>query len=388
MGHKEHWDSLREVIARSNRFLLTTHVFPEGDAIGSEVALGLYLRTLGKEVVVLNDSPPLDRYHFLTRHFPVLCWQDPGAWPDPGWVEVAICLDVSSWDYLGPIGRWLRAAGPMVVSIDHHQAQVPFGDLDIVVEEAAATGEILYRYLSAVGAEITPALAEALYSSILFDTWGFRLPNTSNESIALAAGLLKHGVNHRQVCVDLFETDTLPKLDLLRLALGSLQSDCEGRLAWLTVPEDLFRATGARFVDADGILDHLLGLRQVEICVMFRQQGSRGVKVSFRSKGRHNVGSLAATLGGGGRGTASGVLLPMDLSEAIDCVLPRLYNMLGHEAGLLQSGPEILVGAGTDWGSGPARDHPGAFSIALGGISHQDPVFGREEVLPPDLALG
>jgi bifunctional oligoribonuclease and PAP phosphatase NrnA len=324
----EGWNALSRVISRAHRFLLTSHVFPEGDAIGSEVALALHLRRLGKEVVICNDDPPLERYRFLTRHYPVLTVEQ--GWPEPGWIDVAICVDVSSWDYLGSVARRIRSARPVVVSLDHHHTRFPFGDLDLIVEDAAATGEILYRYLAAIEAEITPGMAEALYAAILFDTWGFRLPNTGNETMRLASEILTRGVDHRAVCAQLFETDSLPKLDLLRLALGTLRSDCAGRLAWLVIPDDLFLATGAEFADGDGILDTLLSLRDVEVCVMFREQGSRGVKATFRSKGRHDVGQLAEDLGGGGRGTASGVLLSMNMSEAVDCVLPRLHTLLGE----------------------------------------------------------
>ena len=328
MSGTDSWDALYTLIAQSERFLLTSHVFPEGDAIGSEVALALHLESLGKDVCVLNDSPALHRYKFLTDLYPVRSWSDRGALPDPGWVQAAICLDVSSWEYLGGVGRFLRAARPRIVSIDHHRQGVPFGELDLVIENASATGEILYRYFRAVGATITAEMAEALYTSILFDTWGLRLPNTNNETISLAAELVSQGVDHRRVCSNLFEGESFARFDLLRLALESLRSECGGKLAWLAVPEDLFRATGTCFPDGDGILDHLLGLREVEICAMFREQEGRGVKVTFRSKGAHDVGRLAQHLGGGGRNTAAGVLLPMSIHEAVSCVLPYLQRLV------------------------------------------------------------
>jgi bifunctional oligoribonuclease and PAP phosphatase NrnA len=336
----EGWQALRRVIAGADRFLLTSHVFPEGDAIGSEVALAQHLRLLGKEVVICNDGPPTERYRFLTRHCPVHLTED--AWPEPGWIDAAICVDVSSWDYLGAAAGRIRAARPVVVSIDHHRAPAPFGDLDLIVEDAAATGEILYRYLTATEAQITPGMAEALYAAILFDTWGFRQPNTDNETLRLATEILARGVDHRAVCTHLFEADSFPKLDLLRLALGTLRSECGGRLAWLVIPEDLFLATGAEFADGDGILDNLLSLREVEICVMFRQQGNRGVKATFRSKGSHDVGSLARELGGGGRATASGVLLSMSISDAVDRVLPRVHALVGGARWRLAD-PELIL---------------------------------------------
>ena len=328
MNHTDSWEALHDLIRRSDRFLLTSHVFPEGDAIGSEVALALHLESLGKEVLVLNDSPALGRYDFLSRLYPITSWKDTWAWPDPGWVQTAICLDVSNWDYLGGVGRWLRTVRPTIVSIDHHRQRFPFGDLDLVVEDAAATGEILFRYFRKVGASITKEMAEALYTSILFDTWGLRLPNATNETVRLCSELLTYGVDHRRVCSNLFEGDSFAKFDLLRLALETLRSECGGKLAWLAVPEDLFRATGTRFCDGDGILDHLLGLDRVEICAMFRQQEDRGVKVTFRSKGLQDVGLLAQGLGGGGRTTAAGVLLTMSIHEAMSRVLPLLHRLV------------------------------------------------------------
>jgi phosphoesterase RecJ-like protein len=128
MKGDQRWQSLRRVIADADRFLLTTHVFPEGDAIGSEVALALHLRSLGKQVLVLNESAPLERYRFLTRHHPVLAWSEELDWPELGWPQVAFCLDVSSWDYLGAIGRWIRRSRPYVVSIDHHARGDHAGD--------------------------------------------------------------------------------------------------------------------------------------------------------------------------------------------------------------------------------------------------------------------
>lgn len=345
MRGKEAWQALRRLIDRHDRFLLTSHVFPEADAIGSEVAIALHLRSLGKEALILNDGPILERYRFLTRLFPVHSWKDPGSWPDPGWAEVAICLDVSSWDYLGPVGRWLRSIRPKVVSMDHHHIEEPFGDLDLNLEEASSTGEVLYRYFRAVGAPISTPMAEALYASILFDTWSFRLPNAANGSVKLAAELLHYGVDHREISRKLFETDTLTKLNLLRRALGTLHSECGGKLAWLTISDDLFRATGACFADADGVLDHLLPLSDVEVCVMFRQQGSRGVKVTFRSKGAHDVGRLAASFGGGGRTTAAGALIPESIHGAMELVLPRIYGILGRDAGDAET-QEVVVSLG------------------------------------------
>jgi phosphoesterase RecJ-like protein len=329
MAFRAQWDRMREIIQVSDSFLLTSHLFPEADSIGSEVALALHLRQLGKEVTVVNETPALDRYAFLTRLHPVGSFEELGPDPDPDRFDVAFLLDVCTWDYMGAVGDWIRRTGTSVVAIDHHQCADRFGVLDVIMEEAASAGEVLYHYFRATGARITPPMAEALYASILFDTHGFRLSNTRNETLRVATELLDLGADHRRVSAQLFERESWARIHLLRLALGTLQRECDGRLVWLTISEDLFRLADAEFVDGDGILDFLLGLHGVEVCAMFRQLGDQGIKATFRSKGRQDVGALAEELGGGGRATASGVLLPTSMHEAIRRVLPRVYAVLG-----------------------------------------------------------
>lgn len=339
MGFQGHWNRLREIIEVSENCLLTSHLFPEADSIGSEVALALHLRGLGKQVTIVNDSPPLDRYLFLTRHHPIATLDDLGPHPDSDRFDVAFCLDVSTWDYTGAVGDWIRRAGTSVVAIDHHRTAHRFGVLDVVMEDAASAGEVLYHYFRATGARVTPAMAEALYASILFDTHGFRLSNTRNETLRVATELLDLGADHRRISAELFERESWARIHLLRLALGTLQRECDGRLAWLTISEDLFHLADADFVDGDGILDFLLGLHGVEVCAMFRQLGDQGIKATFRSKGKQDVGTLAQELGGGGRATASGVLLPMSMHEAIRAVLPRAYALLGARDPIVMATP-------------------------------------------------
>lgn len=334
------WEGLRALLGRARRILLTSHVYPEADSIGSEVALALHLQQLGKKVVVANETAALERYQFLTRLYPVMGLDALGP-PSPNQFDLVVFLDVSSWDYTGRMGEWVQASGIDVASIDHHHPNGPFGILDISHEEAASAGEVLYHYFRWSDALITPAMAEALYASLLFDTGGFRLGNTRNDTLRVANELLDLGANHPEVCRNIFEVESWPRMHLLRLALGTLQRQCGGRLAWLTISADLFRLAGAEFVDGDGILDQLLALKGVEVCVMFRQLEHRGIKVTFRSKGAQDVGLLAEGLGGGGRRTASGALLAASMHSAIEDVLPRVQAILDEPAHWFETGSEL-----------------------------------------------
>ncbi len=329
MDARDRWAALDRVLEASQRVLIASHLFPDGDAIGSEVALALHLRARGKKVLVLNETPAPERYRFLTRFHRV--WSR-AEHDFPRQTDLVVCLDVSSWDYMGRLGEEIRASNAQIVSIDHHHLRERFGHLDVNYESACSTGEVLYRFFRDTGRPITPPMAEAVYTSILFDTGGLRLGNTCNETIEIASELMRLGVDHRRVCAELFERDSWNKMDLWRLALGTLRLEAEGRLAWLAIPEDLYKLTGTRFADADGILDTLLSLQELELAVLFRETSDPGVKTTFRSKGRHDVGALAESFGGGGRATASGVLLSGSLHDSIDLVLPKVRALLAPAA--------------------------------------------------------
>ena len=330
---RERFGPLHDRLASAQSVLLTSHLFPDGDSIASEVALALHLTAQGKSVRIVHEIAPLERYSVVLDLLPpnfLFDWTGPQATVD---ADLAVCLDVSSWDYMGRLGDWLRASAVEVAAIDHHRLGSRFGDHDVVIESASSTGEVLYRYFRATQAAVSPAIAEAIYASILFDTGCFRLGLAGNETIRLSAELLEYGIDHARICRELFEVDSWEKVDLMRHALGKLQSGCGGRLAWLSIPQDLFHVTGARFADADGILGELLSLRELDLCTMFREVNGHEVKATFRSKGAQDVGLVAQEFGGGGRRTASGVLLPGTLHQVMESVLPRLQAFFPERRG-------------------------------------------------------
>ncbi|MBU1702211.1 MAG: bifunctional oligoribonuclease/PAP phosphatase NrnA [Candidatus Eisenbacteria bacterium] len=323
------WDRLDEMITDAPSILLASHIFPEADSLGSEVALALYLKTMGKKVRICNPTPALPSSRFLEKMA-----SDHGIAIETGRPELedaglVIILDVCDWDHMGALGAVIRDSGLPKVCLDHHSPRGEFADLDVIEPDAASAGEIVFRYLEARNAEITPEIATAIYASLIFDTGCFRLRNTRDETITLAARLIEFGASHGEICRLLFENENYGHLELLRMALGSLVTECHGRLAWTVITEGMFSRTGTNFNDADGILDHLVMIENLEVGVLFRDWEEGGVKVTFRSKGRVDVSSIARRLGGGGRPTAAGVLLPFPLREALETVLPRIRKILG-----------------------------------------------------------
>jgi len=311
------------VVAAAERVLLASHVFPEADSVGSEAALARHLTRLGKQVRVRNPSPVQEIYRFLAElsGLPGAAWDDgPGELPAH---DLVIVVDVSDWDYMGPLGPRVRASSAPKILFDHHQSRAPEGALALIDTEASSTGEVLYRYFLATGAPIDPPMAGALYASLLFDTGSFRLRNTRDETLLIAAELIRLGASHTETVARLFENESFSRVELLTAALTRVVSEVEGRLAWTFLPGDMFRRTGTTAADADGVIDHMMSIRGVELAVLFRELPGCGVKVTFRSKGGCDVGRLARRLGGGGRPTAAGVTLEKPLEASIGEVLPH-----------------------------------------------------------------
>ena len=319
-------------IAGAKRILLASHIFPEADSVGSESALARHLMHLGRRVVVRNPTPIQESYRYLVE----LSGLPQSAWSH-GDTEVPehdllILLDVSDWDYMGQLGERLRRSRTPKILFDHHQARSPDDVLALIDPDASATGEVLYRYFLATGAEVDGAMASALYASILFDTGSFRMRNARDETLLIAAELIRRGASHTETVARLFENESFARVELLTAALSRVMSDADGRIAWTYLSGELFRWTRTSAGDADGVIDHLMAIRGVELAILFRELPGGGVKVTFRSKGQHPVGTLARDLGGGGRPLASGVTLNQPLKEAIAAVIPRARALLTEPA--------------------------------------------------------
>jgi phosphoesterase RecJ-like protein len=332
MPHRliEFCEQARSRIASADRILLASHIFPEADSVGSEAALARHLTQQGRRVAVRNPTPVQEIYRFLVQlsGLPESAWADGDVPPH----DLVILLDVGDWDYMGVLGERLRESPAPKILFDHHQARSPGDMLALIDPDASATGEVLYRYFLATGAEIDAPMAQALYASILFDTGSFRLRNARDETLLIAAELIRRGASHTETVARLFENESFARVELLTAALSRVVSDAEGRIAWTYVTGELFRWTRTTAADADGVIDHLMAIRGVELAVLFRELPGDGIKVTFRSKGGASVGALARELGGGGRPLASGVTLRLSLKEAIAAVIPRARALLGQAA--------------------------------------------------------
>lgn len=304
-----------------DRFLIACHENPEGDAIGSELALALALRKTGKTATVLNSDPVPANLVFLPGADTVVFDGDGSGY------EVAVVLDCGSPERTGRVGAELRKC-PLTVNIDHHVTNGRHGEVCLVDPEAAATGVLVYRVLDAMGVPIDPEIAVNLYVSILTDTGSFRYSNANPEAFEIAAEMVRRGVDPRIVSEQVYETRSRESVGLLGRVLSSLETASSGMVAAITTMRKDLADFGAKKDSLEGFINYPRSIEGVEVAVAFREEGDREIRVSFRSKGRVDVARIAAAFGGGGHRNASGCTVGGTLSEAKRRVFAALEEVL------------------------------------------------------------
>lgn len=308
-----------EAIRTNGSFLLTSHESPDGDAIGSTLALASFLRRLGKDVCVhLRDGVP-ELFGFLpgsdgvVRHV-----------PDRDF-DISFVLDVGELRRAGDEFCAFRRGG-MLVNLDHHLGCEHFGSHNLIDPAAAATGILVYRIISAFGAVLDGDTALCLYVAIISDTGSFRYSNANREAFTVAGEMIEQGVNAWSVAERLYESQPRKRLELLARSLATLELICDGRAASLTVTRDMYAATGADAELTDGFINYPRSIRGVEVAIFFRQLSDTSYKVGFRSKGAVNVAGFAAALGGGGHHNAAGCTVSGTLPE----IKSRVYAIVNE----------------------------------------------------------
>lgn len=323
------WTPLADLIETHERFLVTTHVRPDGDALGSEVGMAGLLRQKGKDVRVVNASFTPPRYDFLDPHKTL--FEHFGTQVQPVELadrEVAIILDLSSWQQLGDMAGYLRQfAGPRVV-IDHHVSQDDLGATFLKDTSAEATGTLIVRAIRALGGSFTPEVATGLLVAIAMDTGWFRHSNTEPQTLRTAADLVQASADIDQIYRLLFERNTLGRLKLMGRALSGLQTDMNGRVAYAAITRHDFQETGAIPPDTEDIVDFTVSLAGVEVGLLFIEQMRGGIKLSVRSRSGLDCAQVVEPFGGGGHRAAAGANLPDPMAETVPRVLSAVRQAL------------------------------------------------------------
>lgn len=306
-------DEILEVIRAGERFLICSHSRPDGDAVGSVLAMGMFLEQIGKRA----DLVTADRIPLVYRKLP-----GAGGFRTAlrvhGPYDAAILLECDSAERTRL--RGLEAF--LIVNIDHHASGRPWGRINWIDREAASVGELVYRLLHAAGATITPEIATCLYTTLLTDTGGFIYGGLRASTFALAEKLTLAGADPARIAKDTYFRAPMSKLLLLGAALSNLHR--EGRIAWLWVTHHDMVRTCAAEEDCEGIVNYALSIADVEAAAFLRELPERRIRVSLRGKGMINVAAIAEGLGGGGHENASGCTVDGPLPRALGEILGLL----------------------------------------------------------------
>jgi phosphoesterase RecJ-like protein len=318
-------DVVVEELQHASKMLVTTHENPDGDALGSLLAFDEMMRALGKDVVMFMSAANFPLPHEY-QNLPLDRVQNES--PADMDERIAVFLDCGNIDRM-PVD-FLQRDGQHIVNIDHHHDNTHFGTVNLVVGDASCTAEILWELSHALGVEITPGMAEALYIALITDTGRFMYENTGARAHLMAAGLIDAGVDVAGVYRRLYQDLPFPRLQLLARALAGVRRYDDGRLTVAHLGRGDFGETGAVESDSEGVVDHLRSVEHTKVAVLVRELLDReGRKVSLRSTdGQVDVSVIARSLGGGGHRQAAGATSTLPLEQLIDHIRAGVAEQL------------------------------------------------------------
>jgi len=310
------WASLLDILRRSERVVLTSHVRPDCDALGSELGLAGILEALGKHVRIVNaQATPA-----------TLKWIDPegrleslagGVKPaDLADRDLAIVLDTSAWAQLGAMGEVIKAQRDRVLVIDHHVSEDDLSDRWFKDTSAEATARIVYEIGLRLRVSLSERIAAPLYAGLSTDTGGFRFPSVTGESFRIAARLVDAGANPAAIYRELFEQDSLARLHLVGRTLAGATTTRDGRVITSQVLQRDIKEVNALPSDTEDLINLTLAVKGTELAAILIEQPDGRIKTSFRSRGPVDCNLLAARFGGGGHKAAAGAILPGPFADA------------------------------------------------------------------------
>ena len=318
--------AMERLLKHCQRVLVASHIDPDGDALGSQLAFADYLRTLGKQVLVVRESSVPAKYRFLPGADSII---DVASCDSGERVDTAVILECPNRTRIGRVGS-LLAPNAAIINIDHHQDNEVFGAVNWIDTGASSVGEMIFEYFQLVGFEISPQVAEQLYTAILTDTGRFRYSSTSARTMAIAGELLRSGADSQKICDSIYYDLRPSTVKLMGKVLNSIEFADNGRICLLTLTSRMLEECGADQSESEGIIDFALFSRGVQVGVLLKSGNSTGTRVSLRSRGDLNVAVLAASFGGGGHPNAAGCEIPLPLSEA-RAELIKLLQEARHE---------------------------------------------------------
>jgi len=313
------WPRFVERIAANQRFLLTSHIRPDADALGSELGMAGVLDALGKDVTIVNGHgvprnlkflDPRNRIKVIGTDFQVADLLEN--------FDIHMVLDTSAWAQLGDMGQVIRETKARKIVLDHHVSADDLGAEEFKDTQAEATGRLVFDAARALGVTVGEEIATPLFAALATDTGWFRFGSTSGDTLRTAAALVDAGANPADIYRDLHEQDTLARLQLVGRILARATAELEGLLIHTAVLREDFQATGAAPSDTEDIINLTLTVAGTEAAVILVEQSTGAFKVSFRSRGKMDCSRVAELFGGGGHRAAAGATIdgPFETAQA------------------------------------------------------------------------
>lgn len=320
-----------EAMRAASTFLVTGHELVDGDSTGCEVALQRGLETIGKTVHVVNNEPLMARFAFLDPEGRCEVATPARLAEILGEVDAVVVVDNNSWRRLAALREPVASSGVPVICLDHHRFEEPFCDLHLYDVASAATGEIIYDVLLALGAEIDAGCAQALHTSICTDTGWFRYSNTTARTFDVAADLLRRGAVPDRINTEVNYRETPALRRVLSRVWDDTRLEFDGAFAWSWIAQSTVRRHGVGMAETDDFIDRVRNLLGVKVTALMKEMADGSVRVSLRSRDECHCLDAARRLGGGGHLHASGV--------SLDCGLDRAKKIV----------PEAVRACWEDW---------------------------------------
>mgnify|MGYP006184218239 FL=1 len=321
---KINWNKLTELISKSNNILLSTHINPDGDGLGSEVAMYYYIKSLNKNCRIINISDLTDKYEFLNKNNII---EQFNKTSHDSWIsncDCAIIFDIGNYTRLGEISEVLDDNNITSISIDHHPSDDSFFDFRCLDVSAPATGYLVWKYLKTIHYDLTYDMAEGLYAALITDTGSFRYNSTTPDCHVMAKEILETGIKPYHVYSSIYEQRTISQVQLLGAVIDSLRIVNE--FAVIRISTDMLKDCNATLEDVDGFTDFMRSIKGVEVSFMISQINNNKFRINFRSRGKYIINDIAAYFNGGGHKLAAGATVENSSFDEIENIIIKMLN--------------------------------------------------------------
>jgi phosphoesterase RecJ-like protein len=332
IGQSDPFLNVLDILSSKRRVLVTTHVKPDGDAIGTAAAMVLAMRQKNIESQLLLFNPPPAKYAFVLEENRIPFFNIENGWPadvDLDSFDALLCVDTGTWSQLPGLKEHLAHFKSPKIVLDHHLTQENWADAKLVLTAASAAGEIAAELLRRWNVPINPPIAAVLFMAIATDTGWFQFSNTSPKTMRLAADLMEAGVDTDRIYKLAFQNERPQRLNLTARALQSLQLLADNRLAVMAISKSDFAHTGADPSDTENLINIPLQVGSVEVSLLLVESPNGGpIRASLRSKGSLDVAAFAQTFQGGGHARAAGLKMDGQLAAARQTLVQALESKL------------------------------------------------------------